>query len=51
MTTQSPESENFVEDVKDDLIRIDHLPVSERSEQFDRLHHKLEGALSTIDGL
>ena len=47
----SPESENFVEEVKDELLRIDNLPVTERADQFDLVHQQLEKALSTIDGL
>jgi hypothetical protein len=49
--TTVPESENFVEDVKDELTRIDRLPVTEHADQFEQVHHKLESALSTIDGL
>ncbi|MEK6648585.1 MAG: hypothetical protein AABY37_04640 [Actinomycetota bacterium] len=49
--TTSPESESFIEEVKDELTRIDHLPVTEHADQFEQVHQKLERALSTIDGL
>lgn len=49
--TTSPESENFVEEVKDELARIDRLSVAEHADQFEQVHQKLESALSTIDGL
>ena len=51
MTMMVPEIENFVEEVKGELTRIDHLPVVDHAEQFDQVHQKLESALSTIDGL
>ena len=47
----SVEGESFVEQVKDELARIDHLPVNEHAEAFEGVHQKLEKALSTIDGL
>lgn len=49
--TTSPESVSFVEEIKDELIRIDRLPVTEHADQFEQVHQKLERALSTIDGL
>jgi len=49
--TDVPESLNFVEEVNDELARIDHLPAAEHAERFEQLHQKLESALSTIDGL
>jgi hypothetical protein len=49
--TTAPGSENFVEEVRDELTRIDQLPVTEHADQFEELHHKLESALSSIDGL
>ncbi|MEI6844895.1 MAG: hypothetical protein WCK79_06315 [Actinomycetes bacterium] len=47
----SAEGENFVEQVKDELSRIDSLPVNEHADSFEAVHQNLERALSTIDGL
>ncbi len=47
----SAEGENFVEDVKNELSRIDSLPVNEHADNFESVHQNLERALSTIDGL
>jgi hypothetical protein len=49
--TTAHESEEFVENVKDELVRIDHLPVAEHADQLEQVHVMLESALSTIDGL
>ncbi|CAB4344012.1 unannotated protein [freshwater metagenome] len=49
--TTSAQEENFVEKVKEELLEIDQIPVSQHADRFEQLHQKLDTALSTIDGL
>jgi len=42
---------NLVEEVKIELIEIDHADLTEHAARFEALHGKLQEALNTIDGL
>jgi|GEM_PF-514186 uncharacterized protein YPO0396 len=42
---------NLVEEVKIELIDIDHADLTEHAARFEALHGKLQEALNTIDGL
>ncbi|MEI7931148.1 MAG: hypothetical protein WCH97_06485 [Actinomycetes bacterium] len=43
--------ENLVEAVRDELVEIDAMDVSDHGERYEQLHQKLSQALSSIDGL
>lgn len=42
---------NLVDQVREELIRIDELEVNQHGASFESLHQKLQEALSSIDGL
>ena len=42
---------NLVEEVKIELIDIDHADLTKHAARFEALHGKLQEALNTIDGL
>jgi uncharacterized protein YPO0396 len=42
---------NLVEEVKIELIDLDHADLTEHAARFEALHGKLQEALNTIDGL
>lgn len=43
--------EGFVEELRNELQEIDAMEVSDHAQRFEALHHKLNQALSSIDGL
>jgi hypothetical protein len=43
--------ENLVAEVRAELGEIDALDVSEHADRFEKLHNKLNTALSSIDGM
>jgi hypothetical protein len=43
--------ESFVEELRSELQEIDAMEVSDHAQRFEALHHKLNQALSSIDGL
>ena len=43
--------EGFVEELRSELQEIDAMEVSDHAQRFEALHHKLNQALSSIDGL
>ena len=43
--------ENLVAEVRADLIDIDSMQVSDHANRYEELHHKLNSALSSIDGM
>jgi len=43
--------EDFVEELRNELQEIDSMEVSDHAQRFEALHHKLNQALSSIDGL
>jgi hypothetical protein len=43
--------ETFVEELRSELQEIDAMEVGDHAQRFDALHHKLNQALSSIDGL
>ena len=43
--------ESFVEELRNELQEIDAMEVGDHAQRFEALHHKLNQALSSIDGL
>lgn len=43
--------EDFVEELRNELQEIDAMEVNDHAQRFEALHHKLNQALSSIDGL
>ncbi len=43
--------DGFVEELRNELQEIDAMEVSDHAQRFEALHHKLNQALSSIDGL
>lgn len=44
-------SESLVAEVRAELSEIDSMEVSDHAARFEELHHKLNTALSSIDGM
>jgi len=51
MEEESASQTNLVDQVREELLRIDGLEVNEHGDGFEALHQKLYEALSSIDGL
>ncbi len=51
MEEESAPQANLVDQVREELLRIDGLEVNEHSSGFETLHQKLQEELSSIDGL
>jgi len=45
------EENTLADEVRNELLEIDSLDISEHAERFENLHQKLQQALTTIDGL
>jgi hypothetical protein len=43
--------ENLVAEVRAELSEIDSMDVSDHADRFEKLHNKLNTALSSIDGM
>ncbi len=50
-TSDQFNGEDFVEELRNELQEIDAMEVSDHAQRFEALHHKLNQALSSIDGL
>jgi hypothetical protein len=50
-TSEQFNGEGFVEELRNELQEIDAMEVSDHAQRFEALHHKLNQALSSIDGL
>ncbi len=50
-TSDQFNGEGFVEELRNELQEIDAMEVSDHAQRFEALHHKLNQALSSIDGL
>ncbi len=51
MEVENTPQANLVDQVREELLRIDGLEVNEHGSGFETLHQKLQETLSSIDGL